>query len=304
MNNWNILYKSKYKDLKTKWYFNKSLLWTRICIDEKNINWEVYTIFSNPDLDKWLIWIIPWTKSKLVSELVREKTNFTDRIIVKEIALDMASSMEWIARELFPQATQVVDRFHVMKNVLEDIQALRTKIKTNITKELLDLETQAKIDRVQFIPKKYNINSTLSETKKELITRIRYQLFKRRKDWNNTQLERWEVLKKIDDFQDIVCFYDLLSDLYAIFDKDENALSFQDWLSKVSRFNHIIELQNTWRMIQNHLSRIINYFNNGFTNAFAENLNSRIQRFISDLRWFKDVNYMLYRIIAKFSIFI
>jgi transposase len=30
----------------------------------------------------------------------------------------MARNMEWIAKELFPQAKQVVDRFHVMKNVL------------------------------------------------------------------------------------------------------------------------------------------------------------------------------------------
>jgi hypothetical protein len=60
-------------------------------------------------------------------------------------------------------------------------------------------------------------------------------------------------------------------------------------------------MQNSWRMIQNHLSRIMNYFDNWFSNAFAEWLNSRIQRFISDLRWFKNTNYMLYRIITKFS---
>ena len=121
-------YISKYSKLKTEWYFNKNKLWSRLCIDDKNINWEVYTIFTNPDLKQSLVWIIPWTKSKVVSDLVRSKTKLEDRLIVKEIALDMASSMEWIARELFPQATQVVDRFHVMKNVLWDIQAVRTRI--------------------------------------------------------------------------------------------------------------------------------------------------------------------------------
>jgi transposase len=60
-------------------------------------------------------------------------------------------------------------------------------------------------------------------------------------------------------------------------------------------------MQNSWRMIQNHLDRIINYFSSKFTNAFAEGLNSRIARFISNLRWFKNDNYMLYRIITKFS---
>ena len=54
-------------------------------------------------------------------------------------------------------------------------------------------------------------------------------------------------------------------------------------------------------MIQNHLVRIMHYFDNKFTNAFAEWLNSRIQRFVSNLRWFKNQNYMLYRIITKFG---
>lgn len=294
-------YISKYSKLKEEWYFNKDKLGTRLCIDDKSINWEVYTIFSNPDLKESLVWIIPWTKSKVVSELVRKKSILSDRLVVKEIALDMASSMQWIARELFPQATQVVDRFHVMKNVLEDMWAVRTRIKTKIIKEELDLETNTKIERTKYIPKKYFIHSNLSETKKELITRLRYQLFQRKKDWNETQNNRWEVIKKLEDFQEIIYSYEIISDLFDIFDKADNALSFQEWFSKISKLENIIEMQNSGRMIQNHLSRIMNYFNNWFSNAFAEWLNSRIQRFVSDLRWFKDTNYMLYRIITKFA---
>ncbi len=294
-------YISKYSKLKEEWYFNKNKLWTRLCIDDKNINWEVYTIFSNPDLKESLVWIIPWTKSKVVSNLVRNKSTLSDRLVVKEIALDMASSMEWIARELFPQATQVVDRFHVMKNVLDDIQAVRIRTKTKITKYELDLETQCKIDKIKYIPKKYELNKEVSETKKELITRLRYQLFQRKWDWNETQNDRWKVITKLEDFQEIVESYEIISDLFNIFDKADNALSFPQWFTKISKLEYIIEMQNSWRMIQNHLSRIMNYFNNWFSNAFAEWLNSRIQRFVSDLRWFKDTNYMLYRIITKFG---
>ena len=294
-------YISKYSKLKEEWYFNKDKLWSRLCIDDKNINWEVYTIFSNPDLKESLVWIIPWTKSKVVCELVRNKSILLDRLVVKEIALDMASSMEWIARELFPQATQVVDRFHVMKNVLEDIQAVRIRTKTKIIKEELDLETQSKIDKTRYVAKKFIIHSKLSETKKELITRLRYQLFQRKKDWNETQNNRWEGVKTLEDFQEIIYSYEIISDLFDIFDKADNALSFPQWFTKISKLENIVEMQNSWRMIQNHLSRIMNYFDNWFSNAFAEWLNSRIQRFISDLRWFKNTNYMLYRIITKFS---
>ncbi len=294
-------YISKYSKLLTEWYFNKDKLWKRLCIDEKNINWHVFTIFTNPDLKQSLVWIIPWVKSKVVTDLVRNKTKLSDRLWVKEIALDMARSMEWISRELFPQATQIVDRFHVMKNVLWDIQAVRIRIKTGIIKEELDLETQAKIDKRKYSPKKYKLNETYSETKKELITRLRYQLFKRKKDWNYTQKDRWEVIKKLEDFEEIVFSYEIISDLFNIFDEEKNALTFQKWFTKISTREEIVEMQNSWRMIQNHLVRIMHYFDNKFTNAFAEWLNSRIQRFVSNLRWFKNQNYMLYRIIAKFG---
>ena len=62
------------------------------------------------------------------------------------------------------------------------------------------------------------------------------------------------------------------------------------FFSKISRLEHIIEIQNSGRMVQNHLVRILTYFDNWFTNAF-----------VSNLRWFKNQNYMLYRIITKFS---
>jgi len=38
-------YISKYSELSTKWYFNAKKLWKRLCIDEKNINGNVFTIF-------------------------------------------------------------------------------------------------------------------------------------------------------------------------------------------------------------------------------------------------------------------
>jgi len=178
--------------------------------------------------------------------------------------------MEWIARELFPQARQVVDRFHVMKNVLWDIQAVRMRIKTKIIKEELDLETQAKIEKRRYKSKKYRLSEKHFETKKELITRHRYQLFKRKIDWNENQINRSNIIKKLEVFEEIIFSYEIIFDLFNIFDEEKNALTFNQWFTKISTREDIIEMQNSWRMIQNHLDRIINYFSYKFTNAFAE----------------------------------
>jgi len=90
-----------------------------------------------------------------------------------------------------------------------------------------------------------------------LITRLRYQLFKRQKDWNWTQKNRWETIQELEEFEEIIFSYEIVSDLFNIFDEEKNALSFQEWFSKFSTREEIIEMQNSWRMIQNHLVRII-----------------------------------------------
>jgi transposase len=40
---------------------------------------------------------------------------------VKEISMDMANTMKKIILDIFPNAVQIIDRFHVMKHVLEDM---------------------------------------------------------------------------------------------------------------------------------------------------------------------------------------
>jgi len=78
-----------------------------------------------------------------------------------------------------------------------------------------------------------------------LITRLRYQLFKREKDWNETQRNRWKVIKKLEDFEEIIFSYEIISDLFNIFDKEKYALTFQKWFSKISTREDIIEMQNS-----------------------------------------------------------
>jgi transposase len=63
--------------------------------------------------------------------------------------MDMANTMKKIIQMVFPNAVQIIDRFHVMKNVLEDMNALITRIKTDIKKEYLTEQELSKIERRQ-----------------------------------------------------------------------------------------------------------------------------------------------------------
>jgi transposase len=48
----------------------------------------------------------------------------------------MSSTMELIIKNLFPNASIVTDRFHMMKNIIEDIGAIKTRCKTDIRKRI------------------------------------------------------------------------------------------------------------------------------------------------------------------------
>lgn len=288
--------------LSSEWYFNTENLWEFINIDEKNLCWELYTIISNPKLWwKWLIWIIPWVKAVDIKKFIFLHSTEKQRAIVKEIALDMANTMQNIAKWLFPTCLQVVDRFHVMKNILEDMWALISKNKTIIKKEHLEEQDRAKVERRPVKHQKF----ANTETKLELISRWRYQLLKRRKDWNLNQYLRWDCMKLVPWFEEITAMYEQIEKIFEIYDSDitvdKAKEEFTKWFVSISRLDFITELQNAWRMIKNHFDRICNYFSSRLTNGYAEWLNSRMQKIISNSKWFKDQDYMIYRMIKIFG---
>lgn len=185
--------------------------------------------------------------------------------------MDMAGTMENIAKNVFREAIQTIDRFHVMKNVLEDMSALITSYKTGIKKTYLEEQDRAKVERRQ--PKHQRYGN--SETLLEVITRGRYQLLQRRSDWNVSQHMRWDCFVLIPELQTIATMYQQIEKVFEIYDDKKNTrdtakTAFLAWFADISRLDFITELQNTGKMIKHHLERIINYFHSRLTNGYAE----------------------------------
>jgi transposase len=85
----------------------------------------------------------------------------------------MASTMKQIAKQCFPLAKQVTDRFHVQKLASEAVQEIRIKYRW----EAIDADNEAITD-AQNNRKEYN-EKLLSngDTLKQLLARSRYLLF-------------------------------------------------------------------------------------------------------------------------------
>jgi len=262
-------YISPYHSLHEKGFVILKNIGTRLTIDEISLRGQVYTILANPEKNT-IVACIPGIKATPIIERISEEIPYETRLQVGEVTLDMSPTMDSIVTELFPQARRTLDRFHVTKNVLEDIQAIRTRIKTHIKDEELKKEEQCKIDRKKYIPKKLENR----ETRLDFITRLRYQLFERRKDWNEHQILRWNTLCKYTEFDELRISYELLEQFYELYDsplsREQAEPLWREWLRRISKQEHIKELQNTGRMIQNHLGGILHYFGKRNTNAFAE----------------------------------
>jgi transposase len=72
------------------------------------------------------------------------------------------------------------------------------------------------------------------------------------------------------------------------------------WKEKVKQAN-IKEFIQVARMIEKYRSEIIRYFEKGLTNAKAENLNGKIQRFIANNFGIRNRDFFLYRLQVYFS---
>jgi transposase len=74
----------------------------------------------------------------------------------------------------------------------------------------------------------------------------------------------------------------------------------QNWYYAVEDAK-IKEFDSVVKMIQKHEAQIINFFSFGHTNAKAERLNGKIQRFISNNYGIRDMDFALYRVAGYFS---
>jgi transposase len=92
-----------------------------ISIDETAFsNGNLYTIVTNKKAkgkNGALIAMVKGTKPDMVIKIL-QKITLNHRKRVKEVTLDMAVNMGLIVKKSFPQAIQVIDRFHAQKLAL------------------------------------------------------------------------------------------------------------------------------------------------------------------------------------------
>jgi len=274
----------------------------RMSIDETSLHkGEVYTIITNKDAktqEGSLAAIIKGTKNSVVSRAL-EKVPFEIRMNVQEITADLANSMDWICRTNFICARQVADRFHVQALVYEAVQEIRILERRKAIDEDNQQEKSARKQGMPWRPFRYENG----DTKKQLLARGRYLLFKPRGKWTPSQTERATILFR--EHPELELAYSLCMRFRDTFEnknlsKAEAENLLKNWAQHVkdSKLDQLISASET---IMNNLGKVTNYFCNRATNASAESFNAKLKGFRALLRGVRDTSFFLYRVEQLFA---
>ncbi|MFT5252593.1 MAG: transposase [Flavobacteriales bacterium] len=236
--------------------------------------------------------MIAATKAPTVTAII-EKIPLKLRNTISETTLDMAANMGLIAKKCFPNATRIIDRFHVQKTALEALKEIRIEHRW----QAIDQENAA-IEKAKENKKKYESEVlTNGDTLKQLLAKSRYFLYKNKSKWSENQLQRAQLLFEL--YPNIQRAYNLKQDLRNIFEsKTDKILGFArlaKWHDKVSQ-SEFKSFNTISRTIINHYQNILNYFNNRNTNDSAEYFNAKIKAFRSQFRGVRDIEFFPFRL--------
>ena len=279
-----------------EWILFEKNIGAYVGLDETSLSrGELYTILINKEAKGKkgsIIAMIKGTDVKTVSDILL-KLSRKRRFQVREITLDMASNMGQIAKVCFPTAKQVVDRFHVQQLAFEAVQEMRIKARWDaMDKENIDIA----YFKACGIPYKPEIFEN-GDTRKQLLARARYLLFKKDTSWSHSQSKRAEILFR--EYPEIKKAYYLSLRLGLMYHQCKHAdtamTRLARWYEEVDK-SGFESFGTVARTVQTHYQRIVNFFARRSTNAASESFNAKIKGFRAQLRGVRDIAFFLFRL--------
>lgn len=273
----------------------------KLSIDEVSLSkGELYTFITNKNTGiknkKCVVAVINGTEAKTIQEVV-DKISLHRRNTVKEVSMDMARNMGLAVEKSFPNSKMVIDRFHVVRLVMDAMQHIRVSLRWQAIEEENTAIRQAKEKGEKYYPQVLANGDTL----KELLARSKYLLYKFEDDWTANQAKRAALL--FEKYPLLKSAYKLTLSFRGIYKNTSKTFAqdqFKEWKQKVAAMK-IDQFNTVVNSIEYHLDNILNFFDNRSTNANAESFNSKIKGFRANLRGVTDVRFFLFRLEKLFA---
>jgi transposase len=274
---------------KPLYVFSPENIGLKMSIDDKAIGHEGFSILSNGETGK-IAMMIESCKSIEVSQAISLFGNELNK--VESISCDMAAGYLNVCSQELPRAKVVIDKFHVMQYVYDAVLDVRTRIKKELSGQLSkgkekteqDKEILLKLDLLKHC--RYRLTQS-PEKWSEAGRKVMYQVFEN----NNELSEAYQLTQKFKKW------YDISNHIKA---KSLIIQELHQWYLEVKK-SGFDEFTSVVKMIRKHEYEIVNFFECKQTNAKAERLNGKINRFISNNYGIKDKDFAMYRIAKYFS---
>jgi len=284
-----------------QWLVFPENIGTHLSMDETSLSQgELYTIISNKAAKGKKGALVAMVKGTVSDEVISvlEQIPKEQRAKVQEITVDLAPTMHRIARQSFPKASIVSDRFHVQKLAMDAVQELRIKYRWEAI-ELENNERQlAKQTNQKFVP--YVLDN--GDTLKQLLARSRYLLFKSRDKWTPRQGHRAELL--FERYPILELAYNLSRKLSTIFSrKITKQIAYKKlavWFNEVESAG-IKSFSKIADTIYHNYDSILNFFNHRSTNAGAESFNAKVKALRRQFRGVSNIPFFLYRLAKLYA---
>ena len=172
---------------------------------------------------------------------------------IEEVSIDLWKPYKSVVEELIPNAQVVADRFHVMKQINEELNARRKKEKRQAEK-LKDKKER--------------------EQKLQGITNSKYPLLKKKEKLNETEKEKLREVEKVSP--DLMKMYREKEGLRDIFESeitgDEALWKMVEWTESSYQY-----FPQSCQTIKRWIDEILAYFDNRTTQGAVEGINQKIK---------------------------
>jgi transposase len=172
---------------------------------------------------------------------------------IEEVSIDLWIGYKTLALELIPNANIVADRFHVMKQINEELDLMRKKKKRVAEKIKNEVEREEKIEGLK--------NS-------------KYPLLKKKEKLNEVEKEKLEEVKKVAP--ELITMYAKKEEWRDIFESeitaDEALDKIAEWMKSAQKY-----FPKSCQTIRRWLNEILGYFDNRTSQGIVEGINQKIK---------------------------
>jgi transposase len=172
---------------------------------------------------------------------------------IEEVSIDLWVPYKSVVEELMPNAQVVADRFHVMKQINEELDSQRKREKREAKKIKQKKERDKKI---------------------EGITHSKYPLLKKKEDLNEREKDKLAAVEKVAP--ELIKMYQMKEDFRDIFERkitgDEAFWCLVEWTVLAYQ-----KFPKSCQTIKRWIEEILAYFDNRTTQGAVEGINQKIK---------------------------